>query len=378
MSPRVRSRDLRVHHIGTRKQWAFEGSNNCDDGLVEWCTDTVGEFTTDNGFDLKQWTMNTTKLNGDFGPDYWFVEYPVEGQTDPKDSRTPFSFDDYNLSQRAAAISNPSRPYVSVPQFIGEFRDFPKLLRDLPGLLKRNGDSLIEKVAKGHLSWKFALKPLFSDLAKIASFQDSVNQRIRMLEKLREEKSLRRRASLGDDRHSDVEEGVLLQSAGAWVVATRHDDYRQLVWATTRWQLNEGHIIPTDQKEVALWAKNLAAGTTTKSAAIAAWELIPWSWLVDWFLPVGDYLAANNNSVPVRCTSICLMRYTSCLSTYRMTYTSPGLFLKGFHWRREERKWRQVVSPTILLLPPLADLSFLTGGQLSILGSLAILKKGRY
>lgn len=382
MTSRERYRDIRVHYVGTRIEGQFEGDNYSDDGIREWCNDDVGDRHEDNPLDLKRWTTFAYRVDGHWpmGDPPWDVEfqhYPVENQVDPVDSRTPFSFDAFNLAQRAAALSNPSRPYVSVPQFIGEFRDFPKMLRDLPGLIKRNGDNLIEKVAKGHINWRFALKPLFNDLAKIANFQNAVNQRVRMLEKLREEKSLRRRASLGSDKHTDVIGTVYLQTAGFTFEVQKAIFYTQDVWATTRWQLESNVELPTGDKEIALWAKNLASGMTSKSAAFAAWDLIPWSWLVDWFLPIGDYLAANNNSVPVRCTSICLMRNTSSYAWYS-NRTFIWLVVEGQHFQREDRKWRQIVSPLILLHPPLANLSFLNRGQLSILGSLVILKKGRY
>lgn len=36
--------------------------------------------------------------------------------------------------------------------------------------------------------------------------------------------------------------------------------------------------------------KAVAANTGISNPALLAWELLPWSFVIDWFIPVGDYL----------------------------------------------------------------------------------------
>lgn len=386
MTGRSRNADTRETFSGTRTdQYNNQYVGVSQDGVQLWCEDTVGLTEQDNPFDLVKWTTLRMKLDGEYHNQYGqliskFEMYPPDYQVSPMDSRTPFAYDAYNLAQRLAAITNPSRAYVNVPQFIGEFKDIPQLIRSIPRLLKSKGDTLmgqLNRIGEANLTWRFALRPLISDVQKLANFQNSVNQRMRMLDKLRTYGAIRRRANLSNETHNAVTKDIILQSAGTTLRADRHDDYNQHVWGTTRWNLNAGATIPYGHKELALWAQNLSAGMNSYGAFQAAWELTPWSWLIDWFVPIGDWLEANNNSVPVTCTSICLMRHTKLRSVYKVKHAT-WYTIHGRHMEAEERKWRQVVSPTILLLPPLANLDFLTGSQWSILSSLAMTRKGSY
>jgi hypothetical protein len=40
----------------------------------------------------------------------------------------------------------------------------------------------------------------------------------------------------------------------------------------------------------------------------ALWEALPWSWFIDYFGNIGDYLNANKNAVGASATNACYMR----------------------------------------------------------------------
>jgi hypothetical protein len=56
----------------------------------------------------------------------------------------------------------------------------------------------------------------------------------------------------------------------------------------------------------------LVAGTADlgHEALVTFWELMPWSWLIDWCTSYGDILAATRNAIPVTWSKVAIMRET--------------------------------------------------------------------
>jgi hypothetical protein len=99
------------------------------------------------------------------------------------------------------------------------------------------------------------------------------------------------------------------------------------------------------------------------------WELIPWSWLIDWDTNVGTFLQASRNIIPAQLTTCVVMLHT------RTEWSSPGLTGVSNNNRYKlqpiqiirEGKTRTSVSPSVT-----AQFPFLSGNQLGILASLAV------
>lgn len=265
--------------------------------------------------------------------------------------------------------TNPSRPHVGVPAALGE-------LRELPQLVKGWGGGLLRNAAKGNLTWRFGLAPMISDLRKLLKFTDGVNKRIRYLKKLRDGKTLRTRCNLGNQMASTAPSRTIIHSVGASIYGRRYTTYTEQLWGSAEWKLLPDSVLPQlSDDEIGNFARRLAGGFTTHGAIEAAWELTPWSWLIDWFSNVGEILQATNNSVGCTWGRIAIMRQTQSRVTtdYDPVGSDTWPTFIGWYNMHFTSKERFVGIPVVPV--PLPRLPIIDGGKFSILLSLAALRR---
>lgn len=363
-----------------------------------------------------------------------FYACPLTKVSVAKDSRAVWPEPNViSLAQRAIAASNPSKPHISLPIAIAELKDVPDLVEALGigwllGLarsraaqkhllgrrygtwrrktplrelrLKLIGDkkplrrdlwnashqeaifaglpesptitSAVKAIASGNLTWRFGIAPVISDIRSLLSFQEAVFKRFQYLERLRKYGWVRRRVGLGYDQRQTVDTGVpvLMQSQGAIVYAKEHVEYTLDTWATVKWQASWEGVGPKLDRNNWLLAKRVCAGFTSYEALQATWELIPWSWLSDWFSGTSTLLTAMNNTVGARPVECCLMQHTLSQVTWYGWDKPTWVTIKGYNTAVEERKVRMVVNPGLFYFPTVC-MPCLTAGHWSILGSLA-------
>lgn len=256
-------------------------------------------------------------------------------------------------------MTNPSRPTVDIPVFIAELKDFPQLFKIV-------GDTALKTLAKSNLSFWFGWKPLASDLLKLMDFARHTHNRYNELLRLYNG-GLSRTVTL--DTLSYSENRTLLYG----------------IYDGNYWYSNEaltssltirGHVkwkpttLPpkTDAEYIAL-ARRAALGLTIDPATF--WELIPFSWLVDWFSNVGDFLMYKRNIVPAVAYDTCIMRHYTH-STTGSGFSSGGLIGEPMT-HKSDSKNRASASASLS-----ADLQWLSARQMSILGSLYVLKDAQY
>jgi hypothetical protein len=373
MTLRHREQDFRQTIIGTYISpigpTTFHGSKT--DGFWRVCDDTIGAYPSPTDFSLMEQftyypTLTCTSPGG-----YQWLQQPISTKPAPWDPRHYYSqptlLDLNNKAWEILAKTNPSIPHVSIPTFIGE-------LKDLPGLVKGYGDGLLKAVANGYLSWRWAIKPMISDLGKLCRFVKAVDDRTLMLQKLAQGKTLRKRVNLGtvQGRHT-YGSSILESSPGGSLTGTFHDDYSMKEWGTAQWKLLPNSVLPQlGYGPLRNMARKLTFGFTDHEALATAWELTPWSWLADWFGNTGDLIAATNNSVGCTWQNICYMR-TSSVFVDCTNITGDSWMIAGLENQRYiiqfTRKERYTCVPTIPA--PFPYLPILTNGQWSILAALA-------
>lgn len=299
-----------------------------------------------------------------------FDGYPTGYQPNPVDPFTiipaPTLSELMSAYWEITALTNPNTPEVNVPQMLGE-------LKDLPGLVQGWGKDVLKNVARGHLSWRWAIKPMLSDLRKLCNFAKAVDERLRWLKKLKEGKPLRRKCFLKGD-HKGVDHGVVIyHSESANISCRRVSHCLMKRWGSCEWILvGLGDIPPTGIEQLEL-ARKLASGRHSYALLQTAWELTPWSWLSDWFTNIGNFIASNGNAVSVRPRNVCVMQETRNITSFPLTQ-EPQADVRLSHmsrcvWHRKNRYL--VAEPLSPFLP--TKFPFLDERKWSILVSLAAL-----
>jgi len=381
MPSRSRTLDERYIVVGALRYFTpsyFQTLSDSTEGTVTVTNDVTGNRLGANLFDLRRITKNSPFLNGQLVSggvlQREMVGFPIGNNVSgPTDPRSVFgTISNATLQQdawTAVAKTNPSQSHVNVPAALGE-------LRDLPKLVKGYGDGLLRAAATGNLSWRWAIKPMISDVRKLCQFAQAANKRFRELKKLKDGKTLRKRCFLGTGDANTQTNRVQIHSNGATHYATRRVTSTYQKWATVEWKLlPDSDIRDMDDGELRKFANRNTLGINSHGALEAAWELTPWSWLIDWFSNCGEMLQATNNTVGCTWGRICVMRHSLSRTTFDWdpVGSSTWTTFDGWYDWRYERKER---FPTAPIIPfPLPKLPILDGGKLSILLSLAALRR---
>lgn len=405
----------------TGKYWWYllgDRYDTCTVGKWQECDDVVGNSKGDNPFYLINNERYTPVLNGRQVINgklvREFTDYPI-GYHDlnPENPIYP-GWEDQNLVAWAnllASKTNPSRASTNMLQVIGELRDIPGLwsswkdlaeqafsfarfkplrnwtsvpklwrrkyyLRNLPSYIRMYGLWLMRATANANLSWKFAFAPMYNDLCGMLTFANSVDKRFQLLKKLDEGKYLNRGFTLHTDQHTEVQPNKTVHSQGALITADRTIKRYLKIWGTIRYTRTWDVVWPetkANAREFYLTSgPKLVKGQNVWGALEAWWELIPWSWLSDWFADVGGFIDTHNNSMPMSADGICIMQNISQTTTYSNISKPAWVDISGSFSEYEVHKIRTPVGKEVLYLPPLPFLPILSSGQWSILGSLAI------
>lgn len=272
-----------------------------------------------------------------------------------------------DLAVKAAARTSPSRPYIDVPVEALQ-------LGDLLRAAYHFGEPIVRQIAKGNLHLQFNVLPIIEDVKKILDFSDQVERRIKELERLRGPKGLRRTIPLGGlgEFSADSTWSQAVQTQDAYIVVGAKGHTVQQFGAHVRWKptMDLSYLQPGRMR---LLARNAVLGETFDLASI--WQLIPWTWLIDWCVSIGDYFKANRNIIPAELDSLTITRHTR--SEYNWDGTGgPNLGGYGAAWSLTAARYvREDKERIPVSLIPTAHFPFLSGNQLGILGSLAIAGK---
>jgi hypothetical protein len=125
----------------------------------------------------------------------------------------------------------------------------------------------------------------------------------------------------------------------------------------------------------------LAAGTAeiardgilSHDTLATAWDLCPWSWLIDWCTNYGDIIEATRNAIPVTYSNVAIMRTTTSRRIFYDIGTDPTwsvINMTGDYFELATRKerFRPILLPFSLpCFMPLID-----SGHWQILAALAV------
>lgn len=357
--------------------------------LSESCDDIVGNFGGTNPFTLTRSPSAAFIRNGQNKPSngfaWRFTNFPCLSGGGPYSSPGNPEPTDNQMLSRGLANSNPNKPVVDLPLFVFELRDIPDVIREWgAGILRTrnrwkspNGTDPLRDIpmaaAKRHLEYQFGIAPVISDVAKMLQFQASMDKRIHTLKDLSKGSTTRHATVYSDSVQepswspSTFLTGLYQETSKVrWKMTTdRH------YWVSTRW--NTTMALPESDIEQKILANKLIFGMHGLSVE-TVWNSLPWSWLVDWFSNIGDLAASTRNHIPVTHSGSCIMKHTR-------------KYVSAWEWTVEPSGGKQTLYPvnTVaetkiryaapLVVYPEFYLPLLSGGQLSILSALAVLKE---
>jgi hypothetical protein len=369
MPPRTRLKQYQIDGGGTSK--GYISNTLVADSVqapklgVYWkqCSDIAGSPKVDHPLSITMRRTDLTPYNGvspnasdGFRLEFVNVFPENDAMWNPQHMDITWPDSDGVLATQLLARTNPNKYSVNGPVSLLE-------LRELPLLLKKQGDNIIQNAAGGYLSWQFGWKPLISDVKKLLDFNGSVNKKINDLNRMYSRGGVKRRIKFGELSDHKSEDFLSYSWQGKQGTHTMNTYGSVRKWGTVRWRPTQ--LPPSNPAGIRRQAIRIVYGLEFSASNI--WESIPWSWLVDWFTNIGTYYSTFNNVVPVEHSAPLIMTH-SITNRHFVAHNSVGI-TGGDGTSMVESKSRALTSPTIS-----ASVPFLTGRQLSILGSLAILR----
>jgi hypothetical protein len=266
---------------------------------------------------------------------------------------------------KALANLNPYRPKWNLPLFLFELKDFPHMLRELGGVLK--GRLKPDSVPGGYLSYQFGWAPLVSDLMSLFDLTADIDNRMRYFRNLQKGKKISRVIATSSDR--------TLGEPVNHVACFEADDTFAYGWTTqalTKETMRvwlDAHasfkgVLPNSDVELRSLSRNAILGL--HSVPWTVWDAIPWSWLIDYFVNVGDFLEATQGWLNLDVTRLNVMAKTQRRTRFIVLREVSTLSVSGALWVSTRRQRLASVDPT----PSLSPTPFLSGKQMSILGAL--------
>lgn len=254
-------------------------------------------------------------------------------------------------------------------------------------MLKHAGDLLLKvgggrrfmspdaELASSTLAYQFGWAPIIEDLSKMVKISEIIDRRHRELEKAHSQRGLKRRISLGSSSTTGPEGSeVFLSTAGSQTLKGRRSNTQTSKrWATIRWRAADPDQWGRPPSRA--FAAASATGFRLGQIPVTLWQVLPWTWLIDWFADVAARMQALSNLWEYTPSNACVMETIESVDTWRITQNSAGLAIGGLENRRIIKS-RVVLATSDLALNPI-KLPYLDGFKLSILGSLAVLRLHR-
>jgi hypothetical protein len=258
-------------------------------------------------------------------PVYIFDGYPMENQAQCLSHLSLAGMPStVQASTEIVARTNPSRPEVSMPNFLMELKEIPRALHDA-------GLSLIESRKKprsgnSSVAYNFGWDLLIRDIRSMLDFTSQVDKRMDELTNLYNKDGYRRSGliwtasatttSASDVTYSSIDGGVQGRT-------TKTTIGKQ--WAVVRWRPDKPDI--PSARELLATSRRVVHGWSFDPYGLLAvgWEALPWSWFGDYFGNVGTFLQASRNSVGAHPTRISVCTHIYSQSNCRIT-NNPAKF----------------------------------------------------
>nr|UJQ85041.1 MAG: hypothetical protein 1 [Leviviridae sp.] len=310
---------------------------------------------------------------------YIWNDYPCGYMSDPyTTSHLSISGQPANstLAAQVAARTQPDRSSMVSLEYLSDLQDVGgmvknKLHNKLRDLYKKiphfNG---LKRLAKLNLLYQFGIVPLISDIETLLKFQELVDARTKELDRLYNgPRGLRRTLSLWSGSNQSIVSSATIQSQGVSLHARVSKTTTVNIKGHIRWRCN--YPLKMSEKALRSKAKKVILGYSLTPSNL--YELMPWSWFVDYFTNLGLIVKGANNLFEYNHNAVRIMEHkrTYCSSSNHDTEgLGANIIICTPFSVTNETKTRRLASPSII-----ARDAILTESQLSILGSLSVLRR---
>jgi hypothetical protein len=204
--------------------------------------------------------------------------------------------------------TNPFRAELSVPVFIKE-------LVEIGGMFRLVARTFAGFAGGAYLNYKFGWQTFVEDLRTLNSITKALESRVKEINSLKKHGGLRRSVFL-DARSGNYQDlNRAINSTWGWICkADVSGSAHVKVHGTIRWVPTRDFSKDLEKLNVV----NLAFRKLfdlEKIDAQTVWEMIPFSWLADYFIDIGGYLAANNGGAVIAPYDICIVRIYESITT---------------------------------------------------------------
>lgn len=266
---------------------------------------------------------------------------------------------DYAL--RLVAETNPMLSVFSIPVAIKE-------LAEVASMFELAAKSFAGYVGGAYLNYRFGWKAFVRDVKTLHGITKSLEIRLKDFERLLKQGGTRKRLILEETNGSFINSNVFLQSAyGVTVKGDVRTTWSLKTWGTVKWSMTDYTLVPVDELE----RFNRAVSTVFDIDDIDAetlWELIPFSWLVDYFYDIGTVLKSQHLRYRLQPYDICVMRHYTALATTAITSKPSSVSVTG-----GGRYLREIKSRDVVQMPETPSISFdlLTADRWKVILALA-------
>lgn len=198
--------------------------------------------------------------------------------------------EDFSFNQRAYAAMKPSlEGDVSATNFLLELGDLKQLLRFFSGLgslstkksIPEYLEELTKKVSEGHLTWEFGIRPILNDLNEI--WTGIANYEKRIAEFIERSKGEQKRY-YSEKVPQAVHEDTVSSSNDRTFKSIYKCSIKRVATMSYTYKITE------DLNSLVGRLRAIQAILGLKASASVIWEAIPFSFLVDYVLNVGEFL----------------------------------------------------------------------------------------
>nr|UJQ85205.1 MAG: hypothetical protein 1 [Leviviridae sp.] len=342
--------------------------------LSEQCSDEVAPG--DNApFSVERLQYSGGLISGS-GFFYTWTGYPCLYMTDPylTTHLTIPSTPSYgSLATSLLARTNPSRPSSAFLEYASEMHTFVPRIKDRMGngirnlfrTIKPGAFAALSRIARLNLLVQFGILPMISDIRLLTELQDRVDKRSLEIDRMRT-RGLRRSIDLWKGSAITGPINAFVQSEGTSIHADIEKQTVATIRGHIRWYANASWL----KSDQLVKAKLKQAILGYNLDPVTLYEIMPWSWFLDYFTNLGDMIKATRNMFDASHDAPRIMSHLRTESrSYRHTYSEEGDIIMSPIRVIHESKERILTSASLG-----ARVEALTASQLSILGSLAILR----